>query len=90
MEIARKEISRTIKKKLKILKTKTLLKKAIEINMSIKEHLLKLSIRDIIKIPAAKTVVLSKRSENSNFLNFEFFIGFFLKTSGNGFSSTQR
>jgi hypothetical protein len=64
IEIAKKEISLIIKKKLKIQKTKTLLKKAIEINMSIKEHLVKFSIKDMIKTVAAKIVVLRRRLEH--------------------------
>ncbi len=62
--MAKNEISLIIKKKLKIQKTKTLLKKAIDMKMSMKEHLVKFSIKEMIKTVAAKIVVLRRRLEH--------------------------
>lgn len=68
--MSKKEISQTIRKKLKIQKTKTLLKKAKEIKMSIKEHLLKFRTKDPRKTSPAKNEVFSNKEENLKFAKF--------------------
>lgn len=78
--MAKNEISLIIRKKLKIQNTKTLLKNASDINISIKEHLLKLSIKEMIKIAPINTVVLNKMFEHQNSLKVATEFVFFLKT----------
>ena len=46
--------------------TKTLLKNAIDINMSMNEHLLKFNIKDIINTAPARIVVLNNKFEHLN------------------------
>ena len=82
-------MSLIIRKNLKIQKTKPLLKKAIEMKMSIKEHLLRFRIKEIKNTAPAIAVVLTKRLEHLKLAKVNS-LSWFLKAFGKGFSRTQR